>query len=47
LEEEIEIGKFVMSYILHDHVLGKSVHSSKSMLMFIIPVQLLLKMLRE
>jgi hypothetical protein len=47
LEEEIEIGNFVMSYILHYHVPGKSVHSSKSMLMFIILVQLLLKMLRE
>jgi len=47
LEEEIEIGKFVTSYTLQDRVLGKSVHSSKSMLMFVILVQLLLEMLRE
>jgi hypothetical protein len=40
MEEEIKIGKFMVPYTLHDHVRGNSVHSSKSMLMFITPVQL-------
>jgi hypothetical protein len=47
MEEEITTGKFVTSYILHDHVRGNSVHSSKSMLVFIIAAQLWLEMLRE